>query len=158
MNMITLLTSLRDAIHDNSATQTWCTTNYTRNHKVYVGIDTRNPPDVDEYPIVHIFPVSKIEGYELDEQEHGIGVTCGLYNADTRTVSGKTNVVEYEGIQDIESFRKLIETAIVGADISNLRIDSINIDFETLEFFPFFLASMDLKIVWPYSQGDGVWD
>lgn len=158
MNMITLLTTLRDAIHDNSATQTWCTANYTRNHKVYVGIDTRKPPAEDQYPIVHIFPVSKIEGYELEEQEHGIGVTCGIYNEDIRTVSGKTNVVELEGIQDIESFRKLVETAIIGASITDIRIDSLNTDYETIEFFPFFLAGMDFKFVHEYAQGDGVWD
>lgn len=157
MNMNTLLTTLRDAIHDNSATQSWCTSNYSRNHKVYVGIDIRKPPAEDQYPIVHLFPMTKLEGYELEEQEHGFGVTCGLYKTGTRT-TGKTNVVEYTGMQDIESFRKLVETAITGTSIADIRIDSLNIDYETIEFFPFFLANMDFKFVHDYAQGDGVWD
>jgi hypothetical protein len=157
MNMNTLLTTIRDAIHDNSATQTWCTANYTRNHKVYVGIDTREPPNEDAYPIVHLFPMNKIEGYSLEEQQHGMGVTCGIHNATLRT-TGKTNVVEYTGMQDIETFRKLVEAAITGTAIADIRIDSLNIDYETVEFFPFFLANMEVNFVHDYAQGDGVWD
>lgn len=154
MNILTLLNSIRNAVHDDAAAQAWCTTNYARNHKVYVGIDTRKPPNEDEYPIVHIFLISKLGGYELEIQDHVIGVTCGIYDDDTITVAGKANIVEYEGIEHIEEFRKLVEDAIVGADLSNLRVDVLNIEYETVEFFPFFLASMEFKIVHDYAQGD----
>ena len=153
MNITTLLEAVRDAIHDDSATKTWCTTNYTRNHKVYVGADQRKPPAQDQYPLVGLIPVNKVAGYELTEQEHGIGITCGLYNEDLAT-TGKANVVECQGISHIEAFRKLVETAAVGAISSPQRVDEINIEYETLEFFPYFLVTMELKVTDKYYQGD----
>lgn len=155
MNILTLLHDIRDAVHDDAATQAWCTTNYNRNHKVYVGIDVRNPPGKDHYPIVHIFPLSKSIGYELENQDHIIGVTCGIYEPDMLS-TGKTDAVEYEGIDHIEEFRKLIETAVAGTSMGELLINTLTIEYETIEFFPFFLATMEFKLTKPYYQGDNV--
>ena len=153
MNITTLLDTLRDAIHDDSATQTWATTNYTRNHKVYVGVDTRKPPDTDEYPLVHLFPTGKTGGYELERTDHVIGCTAGVYNAGSRT-TGKTNAVELTGMADIESFRKLVETAIAAAIPANHTLEVVAVEYETVEFFPFFLATMEMTISHDYAQGD----
>lgn len=145
MNVNTLLVNIRNAIHDNSALQTWCTTNYGQNQKVYVGIDTRKPPPSTDYPIVHVFPLSKTVG--TGNQAHVIGVTCGLYDDDTRTVAGKANVVELEGLQNLESFRKLVETALLTASLDNGHwVDAIDITYETIEFFPYFLCAMEVTV------------
>lgn len=145
MNINTLIVNIRNAIHDNAALQSWCTTNYSRAHKVYVGIDTRKPPIDDQYPIVHLFPLSKTIGG--GNQNHAIGVTCGLYDDDVRTVTGKANVVELEGVQNMESFRKLVETALLTAPLDNGHwVDAIDITFETIEFFPYFLCAMEVSI------------
>jgi len=153
MNVITLLTNLRNAIHDHAATQTWCTTTYGQNHHVYVGVDTRKPPGADHYPLIHLFPLQKT----VDEgsQSHLIGVTCGLYDADTRTVAGKTNVVELNGIQNLETFRKLVETALLTADLSASHwVDLIDVTYETIEYFPYFLCAMEVRVRAELSFGD----
>lgn len=155
MNILTLLHNTRDAVADDAATKAWCQTNYSRDHWVYVGIDVRKPPPELVYPLVHIFPLSKVVGYQLTAQDHGIGANCGINNADT-TVTGKSNVVELTGIEHIETFRKLVETAIVGANLLTGLIETLNIEYETLEFFPFFLASQEFKISHDYSKGDDV--
>lgn len=153
MNIYTLLTTLRDAVHDDSNTQTWCTAQYERNHKVYVGIDTRKPPGEDEYPLVHLFPISKQGGYDAERLEHGIGVTCGVHNA-TAATTGKANVVEYVGMEHIETFRKHVETAIAGAVPTGHDLVRFEADFDTLDFFPFFLATQEYIIGKDLYQGD----
>jgi len=153
MNITTLLNTLRDAIHDNSATQTWCTAQYTRNHHVYVGVDARKPPDVDEYPLFHLFPSAKAAGYNLGRADHVIGCTSGVYNTGLRT-TGKASVVEYTGVANVESLRKLGETAIAAAIPANHALEVVEIEYETVEFFPFFLATMEMTISHDYAQGD----
>jgi hypothetical protein len=155
MNVITLLHNLRDAVADDTATKAWCQTNYSRDHKVYVGIDDRKPPADAEYPLVHLFPLTKTAGYELASQDHGIGATCGVHN-ETTTATGKANAIELTGIIHIEEFRKLVETAIISAADWPVRVASINIEYETVEFFPFFLAAMEIKLAHDYSQGEDV--
>jgi len=159
MNIDTLVATIRDAIHDDSATQTWCTTNYGRNHKVYSGINVDSPPGQDDCPLVAIFYGEKDVGYDEDGIRHIIPVTCEIYDADLRTVAGKTNVIEYEFVQNIESFRKLVETAIATALSANyplIRIARIRIQYETVESFPFIDAAMMIEFYEDYSQGDNV--
>jgi len=134
MNIITLLHNLRDTIHDDSDTQNWCQSNYGRVHTVHVGIDTDKPPAQDQYPIVHIFPVRKTMGYDQDEQGHVVNITCGVYNADTLD-TGKENAVELKGISHVEEFRKLVETAVVGMNISGIFLDMVDVTYETVRIF-----------------------
>ena len=155
MNIITLLHNLRNAVHDDSDTQTWCTANYGRNHKVLVGVDTRKPPAEASYPLVHLFLVKKTGGYELNEQSFIIGATCGIFNSELAT-TGKANVVEYQGIEHVETFRKYVENAIAGVDTGDLIIATLDIDYETIEFFPFFLVNMEIRFADEYVFGDGV--
>jgi len=154
MNMNTLLASLRNAVHDDSDLQSWCASNYSRNHKVYVGVDTRRPPAEDQYPLVYLYPVAKRGGYGLGTQDHVIGAACGLADEDTRAVSGKTNLVELAGVQHLRTFRKYVDAAILGAELGDLTAGSVEIAFETLDFFPFFLATMEFTFTNEYAQGD----
>lgn len=152
MNMTTLKNLLRNAIHDDSDTQTWCTTQYTRNHKVYVGIDTRKPPNKDDCPLVMLAMDGKTEGYALDEQDHFFGVACEIYNSDLAT-TGKTNVVEYQGIDHIETFRQYVLTAVAAVIPAGFFLQTVETEFSQIEFFPFFDVAMILKISTIYSQG-----
>ena len=153
MNMTTLLDAIRDAIHDDAAVLAWCDAAYTRAHRVFVGVDARHPPDENMYPLVHVFPVSKTGGYEVVTQGHQVAVTCGIYEAADRETS-KDYVTEKLGVSYLEAFRKLVETAVVGCDISDHRIDRMEVEYETLEYFPFFLCNMTFTIVWDFAQGD----
>jgi len=157
MNMITLLTTLRDAIHDSSATQTWCTSNYTRNHKVLVGTDHQEPPAQGQFPLVLIRMRQKHLGYELETQDHWMEIVPAIYDASSRT-GGKTNVVEMNGEQNIETFRKLVESVIVTAvaTLTGMRIDEMQIRYSTLGSYPHFDAQMLIKIVSDYYGGGDV--
>lgn len=144
-DMNTLLQALRDGIADDSATKSWCTTNYTKNHKVYIGLDQDSPPISDNYPIVSVYPLGKISGYSAEEVAHKFGVMLGIYDSSLAT-GGKTNVVEYKGVQNIEAFRKLVAAAIKTA-VTTVRIAEVEIVYEALEVFPYFLCEQQITLI-----------
>jgi len=154
MDIDTLRITLRNAIHDDSTTQTWCTDNYGQTHKVYGSIDIRKPPDSGEYPIVHIFPISMGGGYDLEQAEYELGVVCGINDSSTRTIPGKSNIVEYTGVTNIETFRQKVEDAISGAIPTGYFLSELSVDYEVIEFFPYFVTGMRLVITKEYYQGD----
>lgn len=151
MNISTLINSMRDAVSGNAALSAWCTTNYSQTHKVYIGVDTRKPPASSDYPVVHIFPLGKSMGYELEAENHVIGVNVGVYDDDSTTTG---NVIEMEGVANLEAFRKLVETAFIGAVTSPQRIERIEAEYESLEFFPFFLCGMEVHVSDEYFGGN----
>lgn len=144
---------IRDAIHDDPSVQNWCTANYSRNHKVYGGFDERNPPDTSAAPLVSIFDPGKEVGQNDESIRHTFGIMCELYDESTRA-TGKTNVVEYTGVQNIEVFRKLVETAIYSNLPANTVISSISIALNVVALFPWFQALMMLELEQDLYQGD----
>lgn len=153
MDINTLRTTLRDAILGDTATQTWCNTNYGRVHKVYGSIDTREPPAEDQYPIVHIFPITMSGGYDLDRAEYELGVVCGINDSALKT-GLDDNAVEYQGVGNIETFRQKVEAAIAAAIPANYFLSEMSADYEVIEFFPFFIVGMRCVITKDYFQGD----
>jgi len=118
-----------------------------------VGVDTRKPPGDDAYPLVHLYPVNKIAGE--GGQTHIMGATCGIYDTALLAGHGKTDVVELQGIGNMEAFRKLVETALLAAELdAGHWVDQINTEFETIEFFPYFLTVMEIRITSELSFGD----
>lgn len=86
MNYTTLINNIRDGLTSSSAINDWCRTNYGQAPYIYKGVDLRYPPPQGNYPLLHLFPVSRDVGYEPDQQENGIGLTAGVYD-ETETTS-----------------------------------------------------------------------
>jgi len=154
MDSNTLFETLRNAVHDNAAAQAWCLATYGQKHKVYDGIDIRNPPNEDQYPIVHMFPITMSGGYDSEQAEYEIAVVCGIHDATAAADGTRANIYVYEGRENIETFRQKIEDALTAAIPSGYRLSELSVDYETIEYFPFFLAAMRLLIVKEYYQGD----
>ena len=154
MNIITLLENIRNAIADDTATKSWATTKYTRNHKVYVGIDVRNPPDETAYPLVNLYMVRRTVGYDPTRQVNVIGVVCGINETGSTTVAGKANIVQMTAITYLEEFRKLVETALAGATLLYGFIDQVEIEYEFIESYPFAFAFQEYTIGIDYYQGN----
>lgn len=150
-----------DALIADSSILNWCNTNYSSPHTIYEGLDTRNDPSETDYPVIHICPLSKDIGYGTDQAGHLIYVACGI-NDSTLSTSTDTNGVvhkKYRGIEYIEDFRYLIESAIVTEIESNtntpeLIIDSVHVAYDTMEAFPYFVCPMVMELNKKYSQGD----
>jgi hypothetical protein len=143
MNIVTLIHNFRDAIHDDSALQTWCTTNYGSAHRVHVGIDTRKPPAIDR-PLIHVFPLSRTDGSQGETCV--IGVSCGIPDDDLLTTT-KARVIELEGISKLDDFRDAVKTIIEGVSLSSGQwLGDIETNYEAVEYFPFFLAAMEVPV------------
>jgi len=160
MNINTLLGLFTAAAQTNAALISWTTTNYNV-HTIYQGIDIENPPDASNYPMIYIAQDTKEVGYSLEQKGHNITVICGLVDENTTaTKVGTVTLNKYTGVENIESFRKLVETAIVNAidayTTTKLWINDLSIEYETLDMFPFFMCSMSWQIDEEYSQGDSV--
>lgn len=153
MDIYGLITQMRDGIAGNSDLISWCQSHYGRTHSVFVGTDKRNQPGQDKYPLVGLFPAIKKAGLDETEVLHEIDVVCGVYQ--DKTLAGTmSNITEMQGISELETFRKKVETAITGAVPAGVRIQVLDIAYSPIEFFPFFLAGMTVKAVEPLYMGD----
>lgn len=161
MNIQTVLDTYTTALVTNAAIKTWCVANYSQAQKIFQGIDPREEPTADDVPAINIFLILKKTGDSLLNYDYGLGVTSVIYNeAKTTTTTSDVVLTKFTGQAHIEAFRKLAETAITevdtgaGSDVVGLRIDELEIDYEMIEWFPFFKADMIFSFVKDRFQGD----
>lgn len=148
-DMNTLLTSIRDAIASNAAIKVWTQATYTKDHKVFVGVDTKNPPGEADCPCVALSPSEKHGGNSEDVITHVFNVSCEIID-ETSTTTG--NIVEYSGVQDIETFRQKVLAAVDG--VAGIRITKVETGYETIMFFPSFMCDMEITIEQETEFGD----
>lgn len=146
MNINTLINDFAEALADSETIKNWCQVNYTSDHKVYAGMDTRDPPDENDCPYLVLYPVRKHLGQHQREKHHEIEVVCCLNDTTFNVHGGIGNLTEFTGVQNIESFRKLVETCIAAVDIGNATLSTIAVDYEMIESFPFFMCGMVLDV------------
>lgn len=158
MNLYTLLGTLRTAIHDDSTLAAWCTTNYTRRHKVYVGVDLRNPPPDTEYPIVHVFPEGKSQGQGFTNMGHRFSVNVGLVNAAARTITGKASAIEMAGVKDIVDMTAAVLDIIAANVGAGYFMDAAETQYEDIDVFPYFISKTSITINRPQYQGADSFD
>jgi len=154
MNFNTLIQNLRDGLATDSTIETWCQSEYSKSLTVVVGADKRNLPGASDCPLIHLFPLAKKTGYDdVAKIEHVIGVVVGVH--DTTVLSGiEANITEYEGVENLESLRKLVENAFVASVPSAVRVDEVIIAYDSIEDFPFFWSNMQITLVQDLYQGD----
>lgn len=145
MDINTLIDSLAESIASDTDVLSWSNSTYNRDHQVMVSIDTRTPPGEDECPFVIIYPISKVAGQGISSKAHSIEVDCCIYD-DTEDSWSGSNVKGFSGVKRIETFRKLIETAIVKTNIGNGIFNQFDIEYDTIESFPFHWAGMIVDI------------
>ncbi len=152
MDIYLLISAMRDSISDSADLGSWCQGAYGKLHSVFIGTDKRNQPGQDKYPLVGLFPAIKKAGLDETEVLQEIDVVCGVYQDKTLTGS-KANVTEMQGISEIETFRKKVEAAITAAVSAPQRVQVLDIAYNPIEFFPYFLAGMTVKVVEPLYMG-----
>lgn len=165
MNIDTLIDILFDAYVADADILSWCNTNYSTPQTLYKGIDLRQPPPETDYPIIHIWPINKNEGHGYNQVSHDIGVMVGVFDS-TQTSTTDTNDIvskKYRGVARLEAFRKLVETSTTteidsNTETTELFVDNLEITYEIVDSFPFFLAAMMFTITKKYSQGDDIFE
>lgn len=146
MNINTLTIDFAEAVAQDTDLRTWCQIHYSSDQSVYAAMDMRDPPQDSDCPYVVLYPVRKEFGQHRREKIHEIEVVGCLHDTSTRSHAGVSNLTEYTGVQNIETFRKLIEDAIAGVDIGNMTLSVIAVDYEMIESFPFFMCGMVIQV------------
>ena len=153
MDINTILTDIAQDIALNADLGAWSDVTYGRTHEVFINIDRRNPPGEDDCPYVVLYPISKNVGSGEGVKRHGFEIICCI-NDDSSRTHAEANITEYEGVQNIETFRKKVETIIDAADLSGAFVETVDIEYETIEMFPFMMAGMVISVHEDWSFGE----
>lgn len=148
----TTLETFKDALSQRAAISSWATAAYGHGHKVFVNIDIRNPPGAADCPYIMLRPVVARYGRGVTEKRMEFEMLCCLYDEAAQT-NAETNVVEYAGVQKTLDFLDLAVAAIGAVSTGNALLQDVTADFETIEFFPFFMAGCPLVLVEPLTLG-----
>jgi len=158
MNENTLINTLINDIADDQTLSSWCAATYGRRHKVYKGIDERNPPDpTSDYPAVNVTFERQHEGYSLEQREHEVVISGGLYDADFKT-RARDNIVEYEFSENLADFANYVKDVIKASSLTGLELSELEIFYFTIEFFPSLKFEMYATFTQQYYQGDDPFD
>lgn len=139
MDINTLLETFKDALAQDSAISSWCLATYGRTHTLYINLDINNPPAESNCPYFVLYPDAKTAGPQSARKNHRMVMVCCL-NDDSSETNPETNVVEYKGVKRLEVLRKKGEDALAAADIGRAVIDVVDIEYDTIESFPFMMA------------------
>ena len=145
MDINTLISNIVDSIATDSALSSWANSTYGKDHSVLVSFDKRNPPGEAEAPFIVIHPIQKQVGQGLSDKSHVIEIDCCIYDETTETFA-QSNISGYAGVNRIEAFRKLVESAIVRTNVGNALFQTLDIEFDVIESFPFHWAGMAVDI------------
>ena len=156
---------IEDGLTDDESLRTWCISNYSSPPTIYSGIDKRQPPAQSNTPYVSVMTANEFSGYGQDRNSFLINIVSALYD-DTLTTTTDTNEVtrkKYQGIENIEAMRKLVETAVcdilsTDSNLENCIIDTVEVSYRTLGYFPYFYGNSSFNIYYIYSQGDSIFE
>ena len=142
MNTITLIRSLRDAVLNDREINAWCDDYYGRKIKVLIGLDERNPPGQDDYPLVHLFPNTKTTGLAVEAKQYALGVTVGLYD-ESPAEDG-----EMPQLALLEELKDKVQQKILAA-LPSMICQRIDCTYETEGIYPYFLVISEFALEQP---------
>ena len=148
----TILEAFKDALSQNAAILAWSQAAYGRAHKVYVGIDSRNPPAEADCPCIRFEPVFCQYGRGVTQKISNFAMWAELYDEEF-VQDPETNAVQYLGVQRMMDLLDLAVAALAAVDTGNALLQDIAAEFETVENFPFFIVGAPLTLVEPFTLG-----
>jgi len=140
----TLLSLFGDKIKSDSDLSSWANTIYGRDLFVLENCDSRDLPKETDCPLVIIFPVKKRAGLNQTVKSHVIGVSCVVFDT-AKTTSG-AGVIRFRGGRFVEDFRKKVVKVIFDNMPSDCHLEDIQIEYDTIEQFPYISANMHFEI------------
>lgn len=109
MTTTELLLTIQNALATDRGLTAWCTQQFGKAHKVFLGIDEQHPPQADDYPLVVVTGVSQIRGEGQYERQWLVSIGVGLVN---ETVTTTDSTVTYDGMAQAETMRELAENCL----------------------------------------------
>ena len=136
---------LIEKLSQNELLRDYCSTNFKKTPKFFLGMDARKPPINDDLPVVVIYP----EGATLEDNVAiGNDIFIGCAISDT-TASTLGSVTKYSGFKCIEEFEYLVYNCIENAmNEYNQKFSIMNDnDVRFTSHYPEFHSQRLLKII-----------
>lgn len=147
------------AVATDAALSAWCNSQHGREVTVFDGIDRMQLPDqgdsasgsVGDYPFVAIDLPEKSQGGASEEETVIASVFCAILDASPYEDSALSNVKRLPGVAKRDEFRALVLAAIVGADVDNGHVQTVESVNLPVDYFPEFAVDMAVTIARPYA-------
>lgn len=131
MEMVAFNTTLRAAITNYAPINVWSQAAYSKNHTFVSRADKQYAPEEGDCPVCALTPVSRNAGQESREIRCSFALDFLVYDASSK------------GFENIETYRKNIENAIVAAIAgTNVNLVGVDVSYELDEDFPFVWCGM----------------
>jgi hypothetical protein len=111
-----LLTAIRDALAADTALEAWCQEQFVKSATILLGLDERDPPGENDYPLVAIVGCTQERGDMARELSWKVFVGVGVVNEE---IVIETNTKTATGLLQAEELRELAENAIYRARIAS---------------------------------------
>lgn len=137
-NLKDLMAILETELVSNTTINTFCTTNFGKLPKIFIGIDPRNPPELqDNCPMIIIAAGSRAREEKQMLRFHTLHVGCAIEkNIQTRT----GRVVKFPGSDLVDDFMNVVEAAVTKKMNTSGYSSSQDPSFEDENTFPYFKA------------------
>lgn len=110
----------KTALRNSTAISSWMTSNYAKTLKIFVGLDTVNPPTEEDAPFVVLCEANAVYdvGTEAQQRQPAFEVHWAVKNT-AQTSSDSGNTVTQTGFANVDALGQLIraelETAFTGS-------------------------------------------
>lgn len=140
------------ALANDAALEAFCQATFGKSPKIFVGVDTRNPPGKADTPFIVFRPGPSAEGDEAGTFQYTFTVDWILVDEGSTTTGG---VVVMDGIKKSDDFGQAILAALRGAS-ANVVLSSWTYYIEPVEFWPMYAGNMEVTLNVPHLIGGAV--
>jgi len=153
VNINTVTDAIAQAIAVDATLSAWCVSTYGRVATVYINFDRRDAPGEENCPFVSLRPTSYTSGRGVDSEACGIEIVSCVYDDEARTWVAD-NVSQGQGVYNLEQMNQYVISAVGGASLpANAVVEDFNLEYETVDLFPFILAGGLYNIRAPLTIG-----
>ena len=137
-----ILSRWRDAIQASQPIQDYCVTKYGKAPKLYVGMNSKQPPADSDCPFIVLYPGAKTEGLELQEYTYTLTIGWTILQSTTSTAD---EVTEYAGVAECDDLGQLIYLELAQLSTDN-PISTVDYSIEPVAYYPRFPGRMDITL------------
>lgn len=138
--------AFKTALATDAALLAWAQGQYGRPHVVHVyGLDERQPPGAADCPYIALQPSVSRTGQAQTRRERQFELLFGIFD-EQYADDPVTHVREYRGGRNLCIFIELALQALGAQDVGNELLGEIEAQFESVEFFPIFLAGLPFTL------------
>ena len=146
MNIIDIKNDLIASVSNSSDLSAWAGATYGRYVTVFCPGDLMQTPGEPSCPAVVITPMNKSIGEERRVSGHIFAVDCWIYDDECRSPVPMENVVEDAAVDRIETFRRMVQDAIVMSGSGKNRDYEFEIEYDLDGQVPIRAAFMAVTI------------